>query len=337
MDGIRIGERTGQVQRVVSLRMKNLQEKVLKRLESDLAEKWKEMAAKGLTRIGGCIGVMKDIDVQGTRELAGGMVTFYREALKEAGMALNEDMTNVIVEDLGKLLDGLSERSASKIAAWCQQTGFEPTRPMWLTRLNEDYASIREQATTDLFADLATQNLKDAHQHADEDVDTPQDTLLPILARSYLEQHLQRVIDRCLKQATPISFLMLDVDFFKAFNDQYGHLIGDDVLKRVAELVKKIAGKKGVVVRYGGEEISVVLPNFSEEEALATAERIRKAVEESDGSASSDYQGKITVSLGVSTSHAPIDDKELIRRADAALRKSKEAGRNQVNAFCLDA
>lgn len=328
-------ERIGPVQRVVSLRMRNLQDQVVKRVEGELTQRWREMVMKGLTRIGSCIGVLKDIEIQGTRELAGGMLTFYREALKEAGMTLTEDMTNVIVEDLRRLFDGLYERSASQITTWCQQTGFEQTRQTWLTRLTDDYASIEEQVKTELHADLATQKLKDAQQQADDE-ELPHDTLLPILARSYLEQRLQGIIDQCLEQATPISFIMLDVDFFKDFNDHYGHLVGDDVLKRVAGLVKKVVGKRGVVVRYGGEELSVALPNFAEEEALATAERIRKAVEECEVSASSDYKGKITVSLGVTTAHAAIDDKELIRRADAALRKSKAAGRNQVNAFCTE-
>lgn len=163
------------------------------------------------------------------------------------------------------------------------------------------------------------------------------DDKLPILKSSFLDKKLQEIINETTKGELPISFIMIDIDHFKSFNDKYGHLIGDDVLKAISTLINKIVGNKGKVVRFGGEEISVVLPNYDAGEAKVLAERIRKAVEDYNFVIEQGKSAKITISIGVSTSQDYIEYKNLIGDADSALIISKEKGRNQINIYSKEA
>lgn len=121
--------------------------------------------------------------------------------------------------------------------------------------------------------------------------------------------------------------IMADVDYFKKVNDVYGHTVGDTVLKKIAVLFSSIVGNNGMVARFGGEEFTVLLPNFSVEEAGVTAEALRSALEKED----MDDSLFVTASFGVAT--YKIDDshyEQVLNRADAALYDAKEQGRNRV-------
>ena len=129
--------------------------------------------------------------------------------------------------------------------------------------------------------------------------------------------------------------MIIDIDFFKKFNDTYGHLVGDKVLKHVSAIFKSsIREQIDTVARYGGEEFGVILPETSLEGAAVFAERIRKKVEESfipEG----DKKLKVTLSIGVSCIPVTKCTKtsDLIEAADQALYKAKAEGRNQVQTF----
>ena len=124
---------------------------------------------------------------------------------------------------------------------------------------------------------------------------------------------------------------MIDIDYFKKFNDKFGHQAGDAVLKQVASILKKNTRISDYVCRYGGEEMAIILPNTAYEETLKNAERIRKAVEETPFKLSLTQEGQVTISLGIS-SYDGADEtaQDIIKRADNALYKAKENGRNQV-------
>ena len=121
--------------------------------------------------------------------------------------------------------------------------------------------------------------------------------------------------------------MLLDIDFFKKFNDTHGHQVGDEVLRQVAKVLDAQSRDMDVPCRYGGEEFAVILPATDASKACIVAERIRAAIEESttvcDGKTL-----KVTCSLGVSDFLADDDVARLIRRADDALYTSKKAGRN---------
>jgi diguanylate cyclase (GGDEF)-like protein len=163
--------------------------------------------------------------------------------------------------------------------------------------------------------------------------DSELDDKLNILKSSYLDNNLQHIINETITQGVPISFIMIDIDRFKIFNDKYGHLVGDDVLRVASMQISKIVGDRGKVIRFGGEEISVILPNYDIQEAIIMAERIRTTIEKYPFKVKDKEIARITVSAGISSSAESIEYKKLIDEADIALRVSKVKGRNQVNIF----
>ncbi|WP_318722223.1 diguanylate cyclase DgcA [Treponema sp.] len=137
-----------------------------------------------------------------------------------------------------------------------------------------------------------------------------------------------------ISQSQNIAVLMFDIDFFKKFNDTWGHACGDFVLKSVAKIIKSNTRENDVASRYGGEEFTVMLPDTSKEDAMAVAERIRKQIEEKDF----EYEGqhmKVTISIGCavydSQTNPVSNPKDLVEQADKALYVSKRNGRNRVS------
>ncbi|MBD8527960.1 GGDEF domain-containing protein [Pseudomarimonas arenosa] len=154
-----------------------------------------------------------------------------------------------------------------------------------------------------------------------------EDSLTGVANRRALEQALKREWDRCADQRQPLAVIMVDVDYFKQFNDRHGHLEGDKELVRVArELAGRVRPPRELLARFGGEEFAVVLPNTDLNEALHRAESMRAAF---DGSSSPN-----TVSVGVAAEvpRAGRDPLQLVRDADDALYTAKRAGRNRVMA-----
>lgn len=139
-------------------------------------------------------------------------------------------------------------------------------------------------------------------------------------------------LDHALSTKTHLSVIMFDIDFFKRFNDTYGHACGDYVLQTVAKIIKSSIRGQDLASRYGGEEFTVLLNETRSEDAMIVAERIRSKVEQFDF-CYEDQHVKVTISLGVSTfdSNNPVTSaKQLVDQADKALYVSKRTGRNRV-------
>jgi len=157
------------------------------------------------------------------------------------------------------------------------------------------------------------------------------DTLTHLYNRRYLDQVLQVEFENSTLKRQPLSIIMVDIDHFKAINDQYGHDEGDRALVHVASLLKGSLRKHDIVARFGGEEFVVVIPKMTMRGAVVIAERIRRSVE---GAPLSTGERKIhlTVSLGVASIPAiwPESKEELIKCADTALYEAKGKGRNRV-------
>ncbi len=161
------------------------------------------------------------------------------------------------------------------------------------------------------------------------------DGLTGIANRRHFDEGLLQESRRAMREKTPISLIMLDIDYFKAFNDTYGHLKGDDCLKTVASLLKMTLKRPGdFVARYGGEEFAVVLPNTDDIGASVLAEELRASIERAGiANMNSLFADYLTVSLGVVTRYpeqAETPD-DLILAADRALYRSKHEGRNRVS------
>lgn len=156
------------------------------------------------------------------------------------------------------------------------------------------------------------------------------DSLTGVYCRRYFRERFNEELRRSKKNKLHLTFLMVDIDNFKQFNDRYGHLVGDAILRQVSKVINEAIRQIDFIGRYGGEELSIVLAETDREQANFAAERIRQAV----ASASNrvyDEELKVTVSIGVSTfpDHA-LNMQDLIDLADQALYLAKETGKDKV-------
>ncbi|MGI8494558.1 MAG: diguanylate cyclase [Pyrinomonadaceae bacterium] len=155
------------------------------------------------------------------------------------------------------------------------------------------------------------------------------DPLTGLLNRRYLEERLAEEIKRWQRAGSPVSFLMIDVDEFKSYNDEFSHPEGDKALKLVGHALKATLRGADVAARYGGEEFSILLPQTALSEAVTIAERIRERVENTN------FPNRpVTISIGISAAAPGISTvNDLISAADKALYEAKRAGRNNVQVF----
>ena len=138
-------------------------------------------------------------------------------------------------------------------------------------------------------------------------------------------------VENCKRYNSQFSVILVDIDFFKKFNDVYGHQAGDAVLKQVAQTLKKNVRATDVVCRYGGEEMTIILSNTDNDEAIITAQKICQAVAKRTYKLSADQESNVTISLGVATyPQDGLTPAQLIERSDKGLYAAKENGRNQV-------
>ncbi|MBN2831202.1 MAG: GGDEF domain-containing protein [Candidatus Omnitrophica bacterium] len=159
------------------------------------------------------------------------------------------------------------------------------------------------------------------------------DGLTSLFTRRHFLERLNEEIKRSRKFKHCFSFLMIDIDRFKGFNDKYGHLVGDAILREISKTIKGTVRQIDFAGRYGGEELSIVLPETDKEQALLAAERIRHGIEAKKIKVY-DEELKVTVSVGISTFPDDANDSRfLIETADSALYLAKDSGRNKVLAY----
>jgi diguanylate cyclase len=158
------------------------------------------------------------------------------------------------------------------------------------------------------------------------------DPLTGLANRKRFDSQLVRAMVESTERSEALSLVMVDIDHFKSFNDTWGHLTGDQVLRLVAMSLKQNVKGQDLATRYGGEEFAVVLPNTVLRSALTVADHIRRAVMSKQLLKRSTGQnlGRVTISLGVATMHKGDTPQSLIARADACLYAAKRSGRNRV-------
>ena len=175
-----------------------------------------------------------------------------------------------------------------------------------ISELQENLEAVRTESLTDPLTSLANRKFFD-------------DTLAKKLAAAHAGRE-------------PLSLMLMDIDHFKKFNDSYGHLTGDQVLRLVAIAVKQNVKGQDVSARYGGEEFAVILPNTALRSAITVADHIRRAVmnKELMKRSTGEHLGRVTMSIGVATLRQNETLQSLIERADVCLYAAKRSGRNRV-------
>ena len=158
------------------------------------------------------------------------------------------------------------------------------------------------------------------------------DPLTGLGNRKYFDRMIETAVQTSLANNEPLSLLMFDIDHFKSFNDSYGHLTGDQVLRLVGQSLKQLMKGQDITARYGGEEFAVVLPNTALRHALSVADQLRRTVmaKELKKKSTGEILGRVTISVGVSLLRPDDDTDALIERADACLYAAKRGGRNRV-------
>ena len=191
---------------------------------------------------------------------------------------------------------------------------------------NELLARVRTQVRRKRF----TERLRDSVQSSMEMA--VMDQLTGLHNRRYMDSRMATMFSESMLRARALSILVLDVDRFKSVNDGYGHDAGDEVLREFADRVRACTRGIDLVARMGGEEIVVVLPDTTSDAAHAVAERIRERVQHEPFAINRNTRSiSVTVSIGVASRRAgDADSADVMKRADEALYRAKEGGRNRV-------
>ena len=234
------------------------------------------------------------------------------EQAYEAEQNSDDKRVHALVSMIDTLYQTLSEQNLELVHANTNLEGHVALRTQELSRANEEL----RQANLRLEAFSRT------------------DGLLQIANRAYFDDRMRIECADAYRRKAPVSLIMIDVDYFKRYNDHYGHLEGDKCLKRIAQAIRRaLLRATDLLARYGGEELAVILPDTDEAGARLVAERILSEIQaQAVPHARSSVNRHVTVSLGVTSAVPPERDAPavMIKDADVALYKAKEAGRNRL-------
>jgi diguanylate cyclase len=210
------------------------------------------------------------------------------------------------LEDLGNVVTTIIQDTKKMVEKNQELEGKLSTSSQTVTELRKNLDNVRKEAYTDGLTGIAN--------------------------RKSFDKAIGDAIEEATVNQTPLSLLMVDIDFFKKFNDTYGHQVGDQVLRLVARaLVDNVKGRD-TAARYGGEEFAILLPETPAGAGVKVAEMLRRAVESKEvvNKTNNENLGRITLSIGVAQYKEGEGISTFIERADGALYESKNAGRNRV-------
>jgi len=188
--------------------------------------------------------------------------------------------------------------------------------------------SDKDLALLESIASLASSAIYNAQMYKR----ATEDALTGLYFRSYLETKMEEEAQRAQRTGGDLSILLSDIDHFKRFNDTYGHAVGDDVLRHVAQTIRKTIREDDVASRFGGEEMVVLMPDTGPAGAAVLAERLRACIESNPLPGTDGQPLQVTVSIGHASLLPGEEPKHMLERADLAMYRSKHAGRNRVSA-----
>jgi diguanylate cyclase len=243
-----------------------------------------------------------------------------------------EDVMSLITDALG-----LSASFGANLSGANQKLSLAGDRDQVIAVVERLVASTREMQEANQTLESRLTNSKLEINHLQQNLEEIRaESLTDPLTGLGNRKHFDRAVDEAVRHALgsgePLSLLMIDIDHFKIFNDTYGHLTGDQVLRLVGLSLKQTIKGQDIMARYGGEEFAVVLPNTTLRHAIGVAENIRRTVtsKELKKKSTGEILGRVTVSVGVSALKPEDDMDSLIERADACLYAAKRVGRNRV-------
>jgi diguanylate cyclase len=244
------------------------------------------------------------------------------------------------IEQVMSMIDGAVGKTSSyseSLADMSNRLGSAADRDALRTIVEGLVRSTREMEQTNQSLEVRLKASKQEIHQLQENLETVRneslmDPLTGLANRKYFDQMLERAVLDSRAGGEPLSLLLTDIDHFKKFNDSYGHLTGDQVLRLVAQAVRQNVKGQDLAARYGGEEFAIILPNTPLRQALTVADHIRRAVvmKELIKRSTGENLGRVTISVGVATLHKGEIGPGLIERADACLYAAKRAGRNRV-------
>ena len=207
-------------------------------------------------------------------------------------------------------------------------TGLESGADEYLTKPFDNKELIARVASGERILKLE-EELTQAHRQME--ILAMQDGLTGISNRRAIEEHARAELDHARRKECPLSVILLDIDHFKAINDQYGHLVGDHILRHLAKILTRNLRQYDRIGRWGGEEFIVILPDTKISEAIIVAERMRAETVETKLSLENGKYYEVQISLGVACASGSYPTlAKLVDAADQAMYQAKKAGRNRV-------
>jgi diguanylate cyclase (GGDEF)-like protein len=245
----------------------------------------------------------------------------------------------VVEDDLESIIDSVANKSVEILSYFEIDPGNMKPFSLIFQEANEELGKLNlsyEQLIVELKqakekAENFAQELKKANERLRDMAF--KDGLTDLYNHRYFQDLMDGELSRAIRYKRPFSLIMLDLDHFKKINDNYGHPVGDLVLKEVSKTIKITVRDSDIAARYGGEEFAIVLPETELKGAAITAERLRKAVEQLEIETNG-CRIDVTVSVGVTCYHPSIDTiekSEILSEADNALYNSKNKGRNMIS------
>lgn len=262
-------------------------------------------------------GLDEDDDIFETTERIQGAVSEVLDYIESAGRD-----TSGYGEQVARLSGGLDEAAAA-----------EGLKSVVQSILRETENIVAKTRTVASRLSASSSEIAELRRHLEVATrEARTDPLTGIGNRKFLTLRLREEFDKANRSGEELCLLLLDVDHFKKFNDTYGHDVGDHVLKVVARTIKNDIKGRDICARYGGEEFCIALPETELKNAVKVAEKIRtklgKKILAAKGTGKN--YGSVTVSIGISVYRENEPPAELFRRADAALYRAKDSGRNRV-------